>query len=189
MAQCVAHSIVADRDSHGARSRDAYARCTRTLHTHAAYARQTLADAWFLDYRAARRDRGTTRAAPPASLGGSSWRRVVVDRPEQLLLNRSDHAAVLRPQQPLSSGGSSAAGASLLLFGGLYTEVSTDTIYIMKDFLEMELPAPLAPPASNASPAFPASPAPLATAAAISCHLRGLVFRRYDVERQDMGPH
>jgi len=44
------------------------------------------------------------------------------------LLNRSDHAGVLRNEE------------ELLIFGGLYTDVSDDTIYIMKDFLRIDVP-------------------------------------------------
>ena len=44
----------------------------------------------------------------------------MADQP-QLLLNRSDHAAV-------------AVDNDLYLFGGLYTDRDEDTIYIMKDF-------------------------------------------------------
>lgn len=36
-----------------------------------------------------------TRGAPRTTLGGSSWRRMDEDNGELLLLNRSDHAAVL----------------------------------------------------------------------------------------------
>ena len=43
----------------------------------------------------------------------------------------------------LRPAGAAGGDPSLLLFGGLYTDVAQDTIYIMKDFLEMSLPAPL----------------------------------------------
>eukprot|EP00316_Scyphosphaera_apsteinii_P019878 CAMPEP_0119325204 /NCGR_PEP_ID=MMETSP1333-20130426/65211_1 /TAXON_ID=418940 /ORGANISM="Scyphosphaera apsteinii, Strain RCC1455" /LENGTH=683 /DNA_ID=CAMNT_0007333109 /DNA_START=135 /DNA_END=2186 /DNA_ORIENTATION=- len=60
----------------------------------------------------------------------STWRSVrkkgIADR--QVLLNRSDHAAVIY-------------GNQLLAFGGLYTDEREDNIYIMKDFLRIALMA------------------------------------------------
>ena len=66
----------------------------------------------------------------------------------------------------LRPAGAAGGDPSLLLFGGLYTDVAQDTIYIMKDFLEMSLPSPLAgdatPPAGyttkGGSPAALQSP-------------------------------
>ena len=61
-------------------------------------------------------------------------------------------AAAGQPRERAPSG-----GASLLLFGGLYTDVAQDTIYIMKNLLEMALPSPLA--AGGATSADPSGDA------------------------------
>ena len=74
---------------------------------------RTLADGWFLELDVA------------AQLLVDASRLEMADQP-QLLLNRSDHAAV-------------AVDNDLYLFGGLYTDRDEDTIYIMKDFLRVPL--------------------------------------------------
>jgi len=78
----------------------------------------SLADTWLLQPEA-------------AAKGFGPWRRITQDERAQagqsVLLNRSDHAGVLR------------RGTNLLVFGGLYTDTSDDTIYIMKDFLSILL--------------------------------------------------
>lgn len=56
-----------------------------------------------------------------------------------LLANRSDHATVAR-------------NGDLYIFGGLYTDVAEGTIYIMKDFLRMSLPAHLKLSSSDGIP-------------------------------------
>mmetsp|Transcript_6886 Transcript_6886/g.15999 ORF Transcript_6886/g.15999 Transcript_6886/m.15999 type:complete len:477 (-) Transcript_6886:1855-3285(-) len=74
---------------------------------------------------------------PAAALSGNAnpWRLIAQSQFNQggpgtggVLLNRSDHAGVLRTDE------------ELLVFGGLYTDVSDDTIYIMKDFLKIGIP-------------------------------------------------
>ena len=98
---------------------------------------RTLQDAWTFDIEASLR----AVAAPPSAPGGvvpSAWSRLDVSMHtsdgatsgDSLSLNRSDHSCVVND-------------GSLMVFGGLYTDVAENTIYIMKDFLNMRLPASL----------------------------------------------
>jgi len=76
---------------------------------------QTLSDTWILQIHS----HGYT----------GEWVHVshVQNANGELLLNRSDHSAVLR-------------NGDLLLFGGLFTDTAEGTIYIMKDFLRLSIP-------------------------------------------------
>ena len=78
---------------------------------------QTLSDSWFFDLDA-------------ALSGGKLWWPITNSETGDVLLNRSDHTLI-------------SVDDSLMIFGGLYTDVAEGTIYIMKDFLRLTLPQAL----------------------------------------------
>jgi len=86
---------------------------------------QTLADCWFFDVEASDQQAQDGSAEDP-------WKHLLIvhDEPADVHRNRSDHACVMR-------------GGSLLIMGGLYTDLIENTIYIMKDFLRLMRPADL----------------------------------------------
>lgn len=90
---------------------------------------QTLSDSWFFDLNA-------------ALTGGKMWWPISNHANDDVLLNRSDHSAILKDD-------------ALMVFGGLYTDVSEGTIYIMKDFLKLTLPNALSGAAYPTTPSLP----------------------------------
>jgi len=82
---------------------------------------QTLADAWVFDVEA---------SGNQTSHDGWTQISLAQSFSDNLHRNRSDHSCVMRR-------------GNLMVFGGLYTDMLENTIYIMKDFLSLILPSNL----------------------------------------------
>ena len=104
----------------------------------------TLSDAWVFDIdRALQVDEGTYSGDESEPSGWESLPLAMQTSEGTIMgasvaVNRSDHSAVL-------------LNGNVMIFGGLYTDVSENTIYIMKDFVNMKLPASLGGPSGSRS--------------------------------------
>ena len=107
----------------------------------------TLTDAWVFSV-----ERALTATASDGTYSNGWWQLQLKDRGASagapVAANRSDHTVVHRD-------------GNLMIFGGLFTNIEENTIYIMRDFLNIDLPKSLTTDGTNVVPSTQSEPGKL----------------------------